>query len=387
MYSLIFPIHLIKDNILLKNKIIAYEHPKLFNGHWRKEKILRESMQNYLKDIKHVYIKNNEKIDFKDVKELHTFDPNDEQVLTWLKSLDIKLVIHESPLFLHSLKDLDEYIKTHEHPFFHKTFYKWSKFRLGLNQEVLIKSKDMENRERADKQFLNIKDEEYYPTTRKEAIKFLKDFVKTKFELFGKYQDAIGGPGYHSILSCMLNIGLIQPKDVLKLIPWNSNENSVEGFIRQIVGWREYVRMCYIAHWSAKLLRIEYPEKYNQFIKIEMWDLEIIKSILERVKKYGYCNHIERLMVLGNWFVLNNINPKYAYDWFMNNFIDAYEWVMIPNLYGMVYYSLLDKNNRCITRKSYICSFNYIRNQSIKGTKDEKIWNDLFFLHKQNNIQ
>ena len=146
----------------------------------------------------------------------------------------------------------------------------------------------------------------------------------------------------HSVLTPMMNIGLITPDVVIdKALAYAKLHqvplNSVEGFIRQIVGWREFIRGMYQSRgvyqrthnfWAFK--RSIPPSFYNGTTGIKPVD-DAIKKVLHT----GYCHHIERLMILGNIMVLCEFDPDHVYRWFMELFIDAYDWVMVPNVYGM----------------------------------------------------
>jgi len=408
--SIIFPIHLISNNPLLKfDNIIVYEHPKMIKGHKAKRALLIKSLKNYISKYTYSYF--NDLYTFDDIlnkkiKEIYIFDPCDKDILKELKSIcekkNIKLTIYESPLFVHNEDSIKEYLK--DHLFHHKSFYEYTLKSLlnskELSQEVydiLKVSTDKYNRdpftindsnlskEDLYKHFTKNKEKDMfsdYPTTRKSALLYLNDFMKDRLNDFAKYQDAIGGIGYHSFISALLNIGLLTPKDIIVKIDTYKNNPNIEAFIRQVLGWREYIRMCYVAYCKG-ILHIKDPFNCHNKIDKSFWSIEPINNIYIRINEFGYCQHIERLMVLGNWFLLNEIDPNIAYDWFMDNFIDAYEWVMIANLYGMVYHALVNNDNKSIMKKPYICSFNYIEKHTIKALIDNKsktLWNDKYHI-------
>ena len=230
-----------------------------------------------------------------------------------------------------------------------------------------------------------------YPTTHAEARKALEVFLNDKLSLFGDYQDAIQKEEsflFHSVLSPILNIGLLTPREVIHAAINKSNEhpipiNSLEGFLRQIMGWREFVRASY-------LLKGSHQRSFNFFehhekIPKKFWEGETgilpIDTVVQRVLRTGYCNHIERLMVLGNFLLLTEASPNEIYKWFMGYFVDAYDWVMVPNVCGMSQYA----DGGVIITKPYISSSNYILKMSNypKGEWTE-IWDGLFwrFVHK-----
>lgn len=234
-----------------------------------------------------------------------------------------------------------------------------------------------------------------YPTTHQEAKKALEMFLRDKLAFFGDYQDAIRKEEsflFHSVLSPILNIGLLTPQELIQTTINHSEKhpvllNSLEGFLRQIMGWREFVRASY-------LLKGSYQRSFNFFhhkekIPKKFWEGETgilpIDTVIKRVLRTGYCNHIERLMVLGNFLLLTETSPQEIYKWFMGYFVDAYDWVMVPNVYGMSQYA----DGGAIITKPYISSSNYILKMSNypKGEWTE-IWDGLFwrFLQKHDSL-
>ena len=233
----------------------------------------------------------------------------------------------------------------------------------------------------------------WLPTDFRMSDKWLDDFIDSKLMHFGAYEDASRANEaflFHSVLSPLLNIGLLSPDVVIKraLVAYQNGHvplNSVEGFVRQIIGWREYMHGMYV----------EMPElmdaNYFGFTKpLESWwydqsfeqqQLPIpVKSVLRTVHKYGYNHHIERLMVLGNWFLLNEYNPKSVYEWFSSMYVDAYEWVMVPNVQGMSQYA----DGGIIATKPYISGGNYLQKMgswwpSLEDAKDSD-YNKLYWV-------
>jgi deoxyribodipyrimidine photolyase-related protein len=172
---------------------------------------------------------------------------------------------------------------------------------------------------------------------------------------------------FHSVLSPLLNCGLLGPRQLIDaaLLAYKNGTmplHSCEGFIRQIIGWREYMNGMY--HMLPDLKEANYFEFTK---KLEGWwytsefeqqDLPIpVKAALKTVHTYGYNHHIERLMVLGNWFLLNEYNPQSVYEWFSSMYVDAYDWVMIPNVQGMSQYA----DGGIIATKPYISGGNYLQ--------------------------
>ena len=231
-----------------------------------------------------------------------------------------------------------------------------------------------------------------YPTNHAEARKALNEFLNERLNSFGPYEDAISTENdfnFHSLLSSSINIGLLTPLEVVKETLDFAEENkvhfaSLEGFIRQIIGWREFMMIVYerdgvkertsnLFHHKRKL-----PKSfYNGTTGIKPVDDTIKKAL-----KFGYTHHIERLMILGNFMCLCEIDPDEIYKWFMEFYIDSYDWVMVPNVYGMSQFA----DGGLITTKPYVSSSNYILKMSNYSKNEEwcEIWDGLFwrFLHK-----
>lgn len=212
----------------------------------------------------------------------------------------------------------------------------------------------------------------FYPVTHEEALKWLRDFLENRLSLFGKYQDAIRRNEtvlFHSILSPLLNIGLVTPEEVvdetLNFVqnhPGKIPVNSLEGFLRQIIGWREFVRAVYVLEGNRQRSQNFWGHErtlpqsfYGANTGMEPFDNTIL-----RLHKQAYTHHIERLMILGNFMLLCEIHPDAIYRWFMDMFIDAYDWVMVPNVYGMSQYA----DGGLMTTKPYISSSRYILRMS-----------------------
>ncbi|MEY3647082.1 MAG: hypothetical protein RL127_1790, partial [Bacteroidota bacterium] len=228
----------------------------------------------------------------------------------------------------------------------------------------------------------------YYPVTHAEAQAALELFLRERMHLFGDYEDAIKAQEktlFHSILSPLINVGLLNPASVIERVAASGGPlNSVEGFIRQIVGWREFVQLLY-RKISVQQRTTNYWGFTNE-MPSAFYDgttgLEPIDQTIRKLLKTSYNHHIERLMVLGNFMLLCEIKPDAVYRWFMEMYIDAYDWVMVPNVYGMSQFS----DGGLMTTKPYICGSNYILKMSDypKGEWQE-IWDGLFwrFLDKQ----
>ncbi|MBU3743294.1 MAG: hypothetical protein FGM61_01940 [Sediminibacterium sp.] len=228
--------------------------------------------------------------------------------------------------------------------------------------------------------------EQYYPCTHEAAEKALDEFIDQKLKDFGVYEDAIQMKEttlFHSVMSPLLNIGLLNPTTVINQLIKKSQEkniplNSVEGIVRQILGWREFVQLSY-----QKIGSIQRTKNFWGFsnpMPKAFYDgttgIPPIDSTIHKLLRSGYNHHIERLMVLGNFMLLCEIHPNHVYQWFMEMYIDAYDWVMVPNVYGMSQYS----DGGMITSKPYIAGSNYLMKMGDfpKG-EWQAIWDGLFW--------
>ena len=203
-----------------------------------------------------------------------------------------------------------------------------------------------------------------YPTTFEEASIQLNDFLNNKFSNYGDYQDAITkqeGVDYlfHSNISSSLNIGLIDLNELIsKIVKAQVLFNSKEGFVRQVIGWREFMLRVYeddgIALRNSNFFNFQ--NKMPKKILEANTGIDILDNTLKKVLNTSYAHHIERLMILGNLFLLLEIKPNDVYKYFMQYFIDAYDWVMVGNVYGMSQFS----DGGSITTKPYLSSSNYM---------------------------
>lgn len=232
--------------------------------------------------------------------------------------------------------------------------------------------------------------ENFYPTTFSEAETWLQQFLHERFCKFGIYEDAMVAKEpvlYHSVLTPMLNIGLLQPQQIVDAaLEFARNHdiplNSLEGFIRQIVGWREFIRIVYEREGSKQ--RTTNYWGFTRKIPASFYDgttgIVPIDNVIKKVLKSGYNHHIERLMVLGNFMLLCEFDPNEVHEWFMEMYVDAYDWVMVPNVYGMTQFA----DGGLMTTKPYISGSNYLMKMSdyAKGAWQE-IWDGLFwrFMH------
>ncbi len=224
-----------------------------------------------------------------------------------------------------------------------------------------------------------------WATTRRQVLHLLDDFLHKRFEDFGPYEDAIDSKEvfvFHSVLSPYINIGLITPHEVVDnalkcYMEHDTHYPSVEGFIRQIIGWREFMRGIY--HEYEEKLNINY---FNHTRKMKScWydgttGIPPLDDSIKKASRHAYSHHIERLMVLGNIMLLCEINPEEVYKWFMEMYIDSADWVMAPNVYGMSQFA----DGGIYATKPYIGGANYIKKMSNYGKGDwEDIVNGLYW--------
>lgn len=225
-----------------------------------------------------------------------------------------------------------------------------------------------------------------YPTSHAGARNWLGQFLEHRFERFGDYEDAIvQGESWlwHSVLTPMLNVGLLTPSEIIQSTLKYSEEhnvplNSVEGFIRQVIGWREFIRATYQALGVEMRTKNYWGQhrKMPQCFYDATTGIPPIDDTIQRILDTGYCHHIERLMVLGGFMFLCEINPDEIYRWFMEMFVDSYDWVMVPNAYAMSQ----NADGGLITTKPYFSGSSYIRKMSHykKGPWCD-IWDGLYW--------
>ncbi len=210
----------------------------------------------------------------------------------------------------------------------------------------------------------------WYAVDRKQAQKAFDHFVKTALPLFGDYQDAMKQGEktlYHAVIGLYLNAGLLDPLDVCRRVETAYHKgrvplNAAEGFIRQIIGWREYMRGIY---W---LKMPDYAEtnffKANRKLPEFYWtgetDMNCLRQCISQTKEEAYAHHIQRLMVTGNFALLAGVLPKEVCEWYLVVYADAYEWVELPNTHGMALFA----DGGVLGSKPYAASGKYIDRMS-----------------------
>jgi deoxyribodipyrimidine photolyase-related protein len=428
------------DTIYLVEEFLYFKH---YNFHKKKIAFHRASMkfyESYLqsKNRKVVYIDSFDEL--ADVRKLipylksngiQSFDYIDttdywleKRILGTSKECDIHANKKPTPLFLNTFEELASFFATKKR-MFQTDFYKQQRLSRNIlleNNQTPIGGKwtfDDENRLKYPKgktvpntTFLEVNafyseaityTEKYfsnnygelntdfiYPTTFAESKGWLAEFFKSRFSEFGAYEDAIVENEnilHHSVLTPMMNVGLLSPKFVIEeALSYASNHevplNSLEGFIRQILGWREFIRAVYELKGNEERTKNHWG--FKRKIPASFWNgstgIEPIDSVIKKVLETGYAHHIERLMVLGNFMLLCEFDPDEVYRWFMELFIDAYDWVMVPNVYGMSQFA----DGGIMATKPYISGSNYLMKMSdYKKGEWQPIWDGLFwrFMH------
>jgi len=219
------------------------------------------------------------------------------------------------------------------------------------------------------KKYYNFSEKLWYPTSRKQAIELLNYFVKHHLNTFGKLEDAMYQNDdfvHHSLLSQAINFWFLSVREVVETIARQDTAmNNKEWFIRQILGWREY--MFHFFHFYKDEIYSQNYFWFNTKLPKYFWwnDLEnmkqnCIKQSISRVLKNNYWHHIERLMIIGNFSLLNNFDPHELNKWYFEQYVDAFEWVVTPNVISMSQYADGGK----LATKPYISSGNYINKMS-----------------------
>ncbi len=211
-----------------------------------------------------------------------------------------------------------------------------------------------------------------WPVTRAQALMALDDFIAHRLPRFGDYQDAMwsGEPFlYHSLLSAALNLNLLNPREVVAAAEgaWRSDPdryplNAVEGFIRQILGWREYVRGVYWLHMPDYLDRnaLEATEPLPAFYWTGDTEMRCLREAIGQTLEHGYAHHIQRLMVTGLFALLLGVDPREVHKWYLAVYVDAIEWVELPNTLGMSQFG----DGGVMASKPYVATGKYIQRMS-----------------------
>ena len=342
-------------------------------------------------------------INQKKINEISSFEVEDkffeEKIRKFLNKSKIKWNIIQTPMFLNSRIEFKNYLQKSKKPFM-ATFYKESRKKLGIlvnSDKTPVGGKwsfDEDNRNKLPKNILipnypkisqtkhtkHLKpiiekkfdkhpgstSNFWLATEYNDVMKLLNFFIKEKSNLFGDYEDAVSKKNnilFHSALSPYLNLGLITPEIIVKkILDFHKKNkiklNSLEGYIRQVIGWREFMRGVYQSY------NIEMENKnffkHKRKMKSSWYEgntgLPPLDYAINNALTNGWSHHIERLMILSNIMNLCEIKPYYVYKWFMEMFVDSSDWVMVPNVYGMGLFS----DGGIFATKPYICGSSYI---------------------------
>jgi len=358
-----------------------------------------------------------------DIRTLHLADVCDDilerRIRRFAASRSIRLVIHESPNFLTPSTFLEQTIGKTKKPFMAR-FYQAQRKRMDILLDDLGGpmggqwSFDEDNRKKWPKNALPpeeptapqnpfVKDamrrvQKEFPdnpgtaapfrwaVTRNDALQWLHVFLEQRFADFGPYEDAISTKFpflHHAAITPMLNIGLLDPAAVVRLALRTARERpislpSLEGFIRQIIGWREFMRGIYRFHSVPVRTRNfwAFTRPIPRSFYTATTGIPPVDRVIRTVLREGYCHHIERLMILGNFMLLCRFHPDAVYRWFMEMFADSYDWVMVPNAYGMSQFA----DGGTFTTKPYLSGSNYVLKMSDE-TKGSwcAVWDALFW--------
>lgn len=401
------PIHYQKL-VLHKLSMDAYELRLIKEGH----EVNRLTIENFpsTKEV-FTYLKT------EGVQILHIVDTTDCYLERAITASKIHRIWYESPLFILTKEDAIERYKSAKKNM--ARFYKKIRQDKNILMEGQSKPKggqwsfDADNRKKLPKNAVlpvdivlgtgfdvfemkkwldTVQTEKYgdmkgwLPYTHDEADAFLQGFLEKRFVDFGVYEDALTEKSvrlFHSTVSPLINIGLLEPKQVVdQAIHYATTHdipiNSLEGFVRQIIGWREFMRAAY--ECDGAIMRTRNFWKHTRSLPSGIWTantgIEPVDSSIKKALHYGYNHHIERLMVLGNFMLLCQIHPDQVYLWFMAMYVDAYDWVMVPNVYGMSQFA----DGGIFATKPYISGSNYIRKMSdYSGGDWEDIWTALYW--------
>lgn len=448
----VLPVNLYKThNLSDVSKVYIIEHPVYFTDYkYHKQKLIlhRATMKYYVDYVKKKYREFKNKIHYVDFfnydglfarlpvnSRIIFYDPVDHDTLRDLtvqcKKHKFEFVQLDTKTFLTPRAILEEYNNNHD-GLVQYNFYKFQRQRLDILMKDDNKpvggswSFDVENRKTfpatikindvpkevnneyindarnyVNKYFSNNPGSDFFwlPIDHKGAKLLFDKFIKNKLFNFGPYQDAVSDKifaGYHSTLSPLINIGLLDPKEILKKVVDNINIRnhkslvSGEAYIRQLIGWREYCRLIYTLRYKelegnyfnnkARLSKNWFKDKENYT------GITFIDDLIKKTWNYAYLHHIERLMYIGNFTLILGVLPTDVYDWFQSMFLDSYAVFMYPNVFGMSQHS----SGPVMMTKPYFSSAAYINKMSTFKTKINtypkiiehewfEIWNALYY--------
>lgn len=447
--SIVFPNQLFEENPCLNKhrRVFLLEDDLFFKYQpFHKQKLVlhRASMKFYAdylrnKGYRVTYI---DYADYKDlgaffkrdlseefVKKIHFCDPVDDflskRITRFSDEFNVERVQYKTPMFLNDNEENEKALGKEKEYYRMADFYRHQRKRLGIltedgnplhgkwsfdseNRKSLPKNYQAPNPHIPDKNQYVSKAIEYveaqfsdhpgsleefiYPVTFEDARKSLNHFLEFRFNNYGPYQDAMSKEQpfiNHSLISSSLNNGLLSPKyvidEALKVAENNDVEySSLEGFVRQIIGWREFIRAIYIRH-GVKERNSNFWKNNQALTPRQLNKIPLLRNVQQKVEKYAYAHHIERLMILGNFMLLTEIHPDEVYNYFMTYYIDAYDWVMVPNVYGMSQFA----DGGLMSTKPYVSSSNYLKKMGAKiDSKTMEIWDALYwrFLYRNKSF-
>tara|TARA_B100002051_G_scaffold276792_1_gene328185 strand:- start:5444 stop:6880 length:1437 start_codon:yes stop_codon:yes gene_type:complete len=410
------PIYLVEEPLILTHNPI---HRQKLIFHKLTMDVYQAELEQAGYQVTRVSVRNDlgEILNRDQIEQIHVVDTTDNYLERKIAQLNIERVWYDSPLFvLTKAEAMHRFVSSRK---FMASFYK----QLRIDKNILIDDRgepaggkwsfDDDNRKKlprdidrpTDIEFISnnevkaaiewsaeIEGEIYgeagcwLPYTRSEAEKFLQEFFRLRFHHFGTYEDAMTTKGtrlFHSALSPLINVGLLEPDSVLKTainyaednkIPFN----SIEGFVRQILGWREFIRASYEV--DGNVMRNQNFFAHTRKLQDSHWSgktgIMPVDQVINTALKFGYTHHIERLMVMGNFMLLSQIHPDEVYRWFMGMYVDAYDWVMVPNVYGMSQFA----DGGSFATKPYISGSNYLKKMSDFPKGDwEETWTALYW--------
>ena len=449
--NLIFPNQLFRDGVLINNsnKTFLIEEFMFFRHFkFHKQKILfhRMSMKKYesflkSKNIDVEYVDSYEEISdirlffdkMESIKSINIYDPEDnwleKRIIKACSKNNIKVNVYENQLFITKKIELDSFFRADKKKFFQTSFYKSQRLKFNIlmeggkpeggkwtyddmnrekypkdkippNINYMVANDDYESAKcYIEKNFnLNpgkLNKDKIYPYDFSTADSWFEAFLIERYDEFGPYEDAVVKEKSvlnHSVLSPIINSGLLNPKLIMEKSVkfYNDNDirlNSCEGFIRQIIGWREFIRGVYIAKGSEE--RTKNFWGFKRKIPKSFYDgttgIEPLDDTIKKINNSAYANHIERLMIIGNFMLLCEFDPDDVYKWFMELFIDSYDWVMVPNVYGMSQFA----DGGLMSTKPYISGSSYVLKMSnYKKGEWCPIWDSLFwnFINNQRDF-
>ena len=367
------------------------------------------------------------------IKSINIYDPEDnwleKRIIKGCSKNNIKVNVYENQLFITKKIELDSFFRADKKKFFQTSFYKSQRLKFNIlmedgkpeggkwtyddmnrekypkdkippNINYMVANDDYESAKcYIEKNFnLNpgkLNKDKIYPYDFSSADSWFEAFLIERYDEFGPYEDAVVKEKSvlnHSVLSPIINSGLLNPKLIMEKSVkfYNDNDirlNSCEGFIRQIIGWREFIRGVYIAKGSEE--RTKNFWGFKRKIPKSFYDgttgIEPLDDTIKKINNSAYANHIERLMIIGNFMLLCEFDPDDVYKWFMELFIDSYDWVMVPNVYGMSQFA----DGGLMSTKPYISGSSYVLKMSnYKKGEWCPIWDSLFwnFINNQRDF-